>query len=81
MACSCGKCDFKTKDGNPRPEYQVPFLQNKIKYQHFKVLYIFLYENVEGRVEAKRLEQELVDEYAKSHNFRMPPEQLRPKAR
>ncbi len=73
------QCDFLTKDGNPRPEYQIPYYQSKRQYKNVVISYTILYKNIQNRIEAKKIEQELVNEYARTHNFRMPPEQKRPK--
>ena len=70
--------NFVTKDGNPRPEYQVPPLQTKEDYKHLKVWYVILHRNVKGRVAAKEIEKNLVREYMKAYK-KMPPEQKRPK--
>lgn len=72
------QCDFVTKDGNPRPEYQIPKIQRYEKYKNSKVWYIILHRDIPDRKIAKEIEQELVNEYARTHNFRMPPEQKRP---
>lgn len=69
--------DFVTKDGNPRPEYQVPIYQSKKKYSHLIVKYEILYDSIQGRVAAKAIEQRLVNEYFDKF-LDLPPEQKRP---
>ncbi len=69
------QCDFITKDGNPRPEYQLPFF--KIKYNTFVVSYKILYNNISNRIEAKKIEQELINKYYELHK-EMPQEQKLP---
>jgi len=71
------QCDFKTKDGNPRPEYQIRAYQLLPEYRTYIVKYCFLNENIEGRIEAKLLEQFYVDEYYIKFGTK-PPEQQRP---
>ncbi len=71
--------DFITKDGNPRPEYQVPTLQAKAKYKNLKVWYEILHQNVKGRIAAKEIEKKLVNKFFAENGF-MPPEQKRPQA-
>ncbi len=74
------QCDFVTKDGNPRPEYQVPIIQHKPKYKNSKVWYKILHKDIPDRKAAKSIEQELVNEYF--YKFQtMPAEQLRPTAK
>jgi len=72
-----GQEDFKTKDGNPRPEYQVPFYQAKDDYIDLKVWYEILYREIKGRKAAKEIEKRLVNEYYSVHR-EMPLEQKRP---
>ncbi len=69
--------DFKTKEGNPRPEYQAKAFQRMKIYQGFIVKYRYLNENIEGRIEAKKLEQIYVNQYYVVYE-QMPPEQTRP---
>ncbi len=71
------QCDFITKDGNPRPEYQIPKMQQKKDYKNSKVWYQILHRNIPDRKAAKEIEQNLVNEYY-LQNGRRPPEQLRP---
>jgi len=71
------QCDFITKDGNPRPEYQVPKIQAKPKYWTSKVAYTILFRNVPSRVAAKAIEQNLVNRHVATHRS-MPAEQKRP---
>jgi len=59
--------DFVTKDGNPRPEYQIPAIRQMPDYQNCKVWYKILQSNVPGRLAAKTIEQQLVDTYFASH--------------
>ncbi len=73
------QCDFVTKDGNPRPEYQVRDLKLNSDYIAYDIEYIILYNNINGRVEAKRIEKELVTKYALTHGGQLPPLQKRPK--
>ncbi len=69
--------DFVTKDGNPRPEYQIPGILAKPKYAGKNITYKYHYENVNGRIKAKQLEQELVNKYYEIYR-RKPPLQERP---
>jgi len=55
--------DFITKDGNPRPEYQIPAIRQMPDYQKCKVWYKILHHNIPGRLAAKAIEQQLVDTY------------------
>ncbi len=71
------QCDFVTKDGNPRPEYQVPVIQLKNEYKNSKVWYQILHKDIPDRKAAKSIEQELVNEYFSKYTD-MPPEQKRP---
>ncbi len=69
--------DFVTKDGNPRPEYQIPVILKNPKYAGKNISYKYHYENVKGRVLAKKLEQNLVNKYFEIHQEK-PPLQERP---
>ncbi len=71
------QCDFVTKDGNPRPEYQIPIFQAMPKYSIYIIQYKILHRNINGRVRAKEIEQQYVDEYFKINNEELP-EQKRP---
>lgn len=55
-----GQSDFKTKEGNPRPEYQVNKFgrDNFAKVYGYTILYITTNEDV-----ARKVEQALVDAY------------------
>ncbi len=55
--------DFITKDGNPRPEYQIPAIKQIPDYKGCIIGYNILYREVPGRRAAKAIEQELVDAY------------------
>ena len=55
--------DFVTKDGNPRPEYQIPAIKRMPQYENCKVWYNILHRDVPGRLAAKALEQQLVNQY------------------
>ncbi len=55
--------DFITKDGNPRPEYQIPAIKKIPRFANCKIWYNILYNDVPGRLAAKVIEQELVDVY------------------
>ena len=72
------QCDFVTKDGNPRPEYQVTKFQAEPNYWKMKVAYQILFRNIPSRIAAKTIEQGLVNTYFYSHDRQMPLEQLRP---
>jgi len=61
--------DFVTKDGNPRPEYQIPAIQQMPRFKNGKVWYKILYSNVPGRLAAKAIEQQLVDAYFAEKGF------------
>ncbi len=69
--------DFVTKDGNPRPEYQIPNILKNPEYADKNISYKYHYENVKGRVLAKQLEQELVNKYYATYGQK-PPLQERP---
>jgi len=62
--------DFVTKDGNPRPEYQIPAIQQMPDYRNCKVWYKILHSNVPGRLAAKAIEQQLVDAYFALHGLK-----------
>jgi len=61
--------DFITKDGNPRPEYQIPAIQQMPRFKNGKVWYKILYRNVPGRLAAKVIEQQMVDAYFAEKGF------------
>ncbi len=69
--------DFVTKDGNPRPEYQIPVILKKTDYAGKNITYKYHYENVKGRELAKKLEKELVNKFVEKYQ-RMPPLQKYP---
>ncbi len=69
--------DFVTKDGNPRPEYQIPLIKRMPLYSNCTVDYNILFRNVSGRLAAKAIEQQLVDTYFAAHDVH-PPLQFRP---
>ncbi len=71
------QCDFLTKDGNPRPEYQIPAIILKKDYKGLIVWYSILHRNIPDRKLAKKIEQDLINKYFNMHN-EMPPEQKRP---
>ncbi len=71
------QCDFKTKEGNPRPEYQVKIFKTLPEYTNYEIFYHFLNNFVEGRIKAKALEQRYVSMYYAKHKH-MPEKQLRP---
>lgn len=73
---SC-QTDFVTKDGNPRPEYQIPAIKKMPDYKNCKVWYKILQRNVPDRLAAKALEQNYVDNYYVEHGF-LPDLQKRP---
>jgi len=59
--------DFITKDGNPRPEYQIPAIKRLQRFENCTVGYNILYRDVPGRIAAKVIEQQLVDAYFALH--------------
>jgi hypothetical protein len=69
--------DFVSKDGNPRPEYQIPGILKQTAYAGKKISYKYHYTNINGRVKAKQLEQELVNKYYETYGQK-PPLQERP---
>ena len=71
---TCQKC-FVSRLGNPRPEYQIPFLKGI--FPHLNISYKILHENIPSRSEAKRIEKEYVKKYFNKHK-RMPLRQNRP---
>ncbi len=71
------QCDFITKDGNPRPEYQIPNIKMKPKYKGSIVWYEILHRNIPNRKMAKKIEQDLINEFFYEYK-EMPSEQLRP---
>lgn len=71
------QCDFKRKDGNPRPEYQVRYFQILPEYKYLKIKYDILDSLIEGRIEAKNREKHYVNQYFIKHN-KLPERQKRP---
>ncbi len=69
--------DFVTKDGNPRPEYQIPAIKCQSRFVNCTIWYNILHKNVPGRLAAKAIEQELVNAYRLA-NGRNPLLQKRP---
>jgi len=69
--------NFITMWGNPRPEYQKRYFQTLPEYSDCIVNYIILYPDVQGRIAAKQLEQELVNQYFMKYGV-MPERQIRP---
>ncbi len=66
------QCDFLTKDGNPRPEYQIPKFQLYEEYKNSKVWYKILHRNIPDRKLAKKIEQDLINKYYLQYE-EMPP--------
>ncbi len=60
--------DFVTKDGNPRPEYQIPLIKKIPRYKKCTIGYNILHRNIPGRIAAKTIEQSLVDVYYSAKN-------------
>ncbi len=69
--------NFKIKYGNPRPKYQVNKFQKYEKYKNYHIDYVVLDSMICGRIEAKKIEQELVNIYFTKYR-KMPPEQHLP---
>ncbi len=55
--------NYKRKKGNPRPKLQIPKIRKHSMVMKYKVKYDILYENIHGRIEAKKIESELVTKY------------------
>ena len=68
---------FVTRPGNPRPEYQLPFLKMLPQFSSMHINYRILHRNIPGRVEAKRIEQQYVNKFFE-RNLRKPRLQRRP---
>jgi hypothetical protein len=51
--------DFSNKDGNPRPEYQIPVIKKIPAYRNNVVSYRILMRYIPNRLAAKAIEQKL----------------------